>query len=296
MPVRDREVNDATLQAPTRRAEDSGRGPCLRIVHHLARSGGTLFSRCISSMNGVWLLSEMHPLAMRMYNPLGQAIAWYGLFGEDDFERFRRMGRIHFVDAIAAVVERVEQRGGTLVLREWSHLDFIGVPFREEVGYDSMLVQVLEPLFPLRRLATVRHPVDQWLSSVRAPRLAPVLSRSRFLYGYRRFAELAAETGFLRYEELCARPEATMRELCRRLDIGYDPGFLERHADCERITGDTEGFGRARGRLRCLERRSCPADLLLAFERSPDYRASLDLLGYDHPEGIRAEAPQSGRT
>lgn len=287
---------DTALEAPGHAAVRTGASkPCLRIVHHLARSGGTLFSRCIASMNGVRLLSEIHPLAVELFNPLGQALSWYGLFDREDIERFRRMGEIRFSDAIAAIAERVGQRGGTLVIREWSHLDFMGVPYRREVGYDSMLVRLLEPMFPLRRLATVRHPVDQWLSCMNFPSLAQSLTRSRFLHGYRRFAELAAEVGFLRYEDLCGAPEATMRELCDRLDIVYDPGFLDRHAGWKRVTGDTAGAGRASGRVRRLERRPCPADVLIAFERDPDYRASLDLLGYDHPAGLRGSV-HTGRS
>ena len=35
--------------------------PTIRIIHHFACSGGTLISRCLSSMPNVFLLSEVHP-------------------------------------------------------------------------------------------------------------------------------------------------------------------------------------------------------------------------------------------
>ena len=35
--------------------------PVIRIIHHLACSGGTLISKCISAMPNVYLLSEVHP-------------------------------------------------------------------------------------------------------------------------------------------------------------------------------------------------------------------------------------------
>ena len=35
--------------------------PKLRIIHHLACSGGTLISKCISALPNVYLLSELHP-------------------------------------------------------------------------------------------------------------------------------------------------------------------------------------------------------------------------------------------
>ena len=41
---------------PTRAAR-----PILRLVHHMARSGGTLISKCLGCMSGVLLLSEPNP-------------------------------------------------------------------------------------------------------------------------------------------------------------------------------------------------------------------------------------------
>jgi len=35
--------------------------PVLRTLHHLSCTGGTLFSKCLASMEQVALLSEVHP-------------------------------------------------------------------------------------------------------------------------------------------------------------------------------------------------------------------------------------------
>jgi hypothetical protein len=37
--------------------------PVIRVIHHLACSGGTLISKCISAMPNVYLLSEAHPFS-----------------------------------------------------------------------------------------------------------------------------------------------------------------------------------------------------------------------------------------
>ena|GEM_PF-4627496 len=41
----------------------------LRIIHQLARSGGTLLNRCLGCMPGILMLSEIHP---HMGNQLDQ--------------------------------------------------------------------------------------------------------------------------------------------------------------------------------------------------------------------------------
>ncbi len=56
--------------AAARAAGRSAAPPVVRLVHHLARSGGTLISRCLGCMSGVLLLSEIHPLGTRHFNPL----------------------------------------------------------------------------------------------------------------------------------------------------------------------------------------------------------------------------------
>jgi len=54
------------------------------ILHHLARTGGTLISRCLGSMDGVCLLSEISHLGTSHVNPLQQAADWYGLVQVDE--------------------------------------------------------------------------------------------------------------------------------------------------------------------------------------------------------------------
>ena len=76
----------------------SGKPP-LRIVHNLARTGGTLICRCLGSMKGVAVLSEIHPMAAHLMNPVAQAREWFGLLSEQDFAR----GVIGFEDAIELI-------------------------------------------------------------------------------------------------------------------------------------------------------------------------------------------------
>ena len=89
----------AAAAAAQRRA---GR-PTLRLVHHMARSGGTLISRCLGCMSGVLLLSEIHPLGTAQFNPLVQAQRWYGLLSSQDLADLRARRRVGFVEAIELI-------------------------------------------------------------------------------------------------------------------------------------------------------------------------------------------------
>src|SRR5512132_3587664 len=172
----------------------------LRLVHHMARSGGTLISKCLGCMSGVVLLSEIHPLGTNQFNPLVQAQRWYGLLSSQDLHDLKSRGRIGFVDAIELIRRRADDCGQRLVIRDWSHLDFTGVPFIAKPAHRLLTAEALARRFELLQVCTVRHPLDQWLSLSQLAVVQGRLTLEGFLAGYRRFAEVASGIGFHRYE------------------------------------------------------------------------------------------------
>jgi hypothetical protein len=254
----------------------------LRLVHHMARSGGTLISRCLGCMSGVLLLSEIHPLGTAQFNPLVQAQRWYGLLSSQDLLDLRARGRIAFADAIELIHRRASDSGQRLVLRDWSHLDFTGVPFIAKPAYRLLTADALKGRFDLRQICTVRHPLDQWLSLRQLAVVQGKLTLEGYLAGYRQFAEQARALGFLRYEDFAADPIAVMKELCRALDLRFDRHFTERWSSYTFVTGDVSG-SRGGSEIQPVPRRALDPGLLDQVAANSDYRASLELLGYDHP-------------
>ena len=264
--------------------------PTLPILHALSRSGATLVGKCLASMQGVALLSEIHPHAAGIAGLLRQGRDWLGLLEAGEAERLA--GAERFAEAVDLLRRRAEARGQRLVLREWSHLDFYGPPFVAEPAWRSSLVGLLGEGFALRRAVLVRHPVDQLMSLGRLAALGGVLDLPRFLRGHRLLAEMAAETGFVRYEDFTGDPDAVLRRLCGLLDLGFDPGYARRWAAFDKITGDiAPSRGNAVAEIRPLPRPALPPALLPRLLASDDYRRSLELLGYEHPVPV----PVAGR-
>jgi hypothetical protein len=251
-------------------------------MHHMARSGGTLISRCLGCMSGVLLLSEIHPLGTAQFNPLVQAQRWYGLLSSRDLAELRARRRIGFVDAIELIHQRALDAGQRLVIRDWSHLDFTGVPFVAEPAYRLLTADALAGRFELRRICTVRHPLDQWLSLRGLAVVQGRLTLERYLAGYLRFAEQARAIGFLRYEDFVADPDAVTKELCRALELRFDRHFAERWSSYAFVTGDVSG-SRGGFDIQPVPRRPAEPGLFDLLEKNPDYASSLELLGYSHP-------------
>jgi hypothetical protein len=260
-------------------AMDEGR-PVLRLIHQLARTGGTTICKCLAVMPDVVLLSEIHPLGVEKIDPLRQAMNWFALIGQADIDQLGPSP--DFAASIRLIASRASASGSKLVIRDWNHLDFVGAPLVEAPPFRLTMAEVLSKHFRLRQVATVRHAIDHWQSLRRLPLMRGKIDLDRFLQGYRRFAELVAPMGFVRFEDFCVRPDDSLRHLCDALELTYDPAWRSRWAGYDRITGD-EAAQRNSGELKQPRRRPLEPGLADAFLKHPDYLPALALLGYRHP-------------
>lgn len=258
--------------------------PTIRVLRHMARSGGTVISKCLAVMDSVALLSEIHPLGLKQFNPVRQAMDWHGLVTMADVKRWQKQRPpMPFDRAIGELETRARERGSLLVLREWSHLDTIGRPFCKPT-FRFLMGEALAPRFEVAQAVTVRHPVDQYLSQARLEALRG-MTAGEYLRGCRVFAEWAAAEGFVRYEDFTRDPDAALTKICARLRVPFDAGYRERWPSYTKITGDTAKENTGRGasvpEIRPLPRREAPAGLLDEFRKHDDYRRTLELLGYE---------------
>ena len=256
----------------------------LRMIHNMARSGSTLMCKCLGCMEHVVLLSELHPLGLNYFNPLKQAADWFGLVETKDILALKASGEVMYSDLIALIERRCAERGGLLVLRDWGHLDFTGIPFLTDPGYVPMLYEELRDRFEILRVATTRDPVAQWQSLIqlgimREPLQSGALSLDQYLSGYRKYAELCVQIGFVRYEDLLEDPGKTMRDFCQRLEIPFDPGFIDKWHAYETITGDVKN-PRTSNVIKMPPPRPIPPALREAFLANQDYRLACEMLGY----------------
>ncbi len=256
------------------------------VVHQMARTGGTLVNRCLGSMRDVQVLSEVHPL-----DPQGkltrQAAAWFQLLSEDDLPWLRDLSAhdplMAFAEIVGRLAERSAEQGRHLVLRDWSHLDFLGVPFVHRPPMQLLTERALRDRCDLRQAFVVRHPLHQYASCASRPGMAPHLTPQRFVDAYRAFAQVAADRGFQRYEDLVADPDEELRVLCERLHIALDLGYRERWQAYDKLTGDSAGPSRsfAQRDIVALPPRSLDEGVLAALRDDPGYAESLELLGYE---------------
>ncbi len=265
----------------------------IRIIHGLARTGGTVLCMCLGSMRDVVLLSEVNPRSASAYhklNPVYQAAKWFSLLDAGEMAAVGEAAKqatdpnTLFVDVIDHIDRAAAKRGKALVLRDWSHVDFLGAQWD---GLDMQpsgrlaLADLLGSRFQLRQVAICRHPIKQWRSYDRYQRTNHdrLLSAADMMRGTASFATAAAPLGFMKYEDFVTSPEAFLRDLCEKLDLDFDPGYAERWRDYDKVTGDVD-----RPRERTEIREPAPHQLaeaeIEAILANPDFRRAIELFGY----------------
>jgi len=263
--------------------------PKVRIMRHLARTGGTLITKCLGSMDGVVVLSEVHPAVLNATDPMMQAVEWFGLVSKKQVMRWRALRGPRFEQFVWACQDAAESRGDTLVLRDWSHIDYYGKPFVKKPLMGSGLRDSLVEFFDVVEACTVRHPIDQYLSLGKIGAITEV-DWELFLDGNLAFAKYAVGCrcggGFIRYEDLASDPDGKLKELCSMLEIGFDPEYAKRWASYTTVTGDTSDQGGGRGatevQIKSFERsKSVDEGLVERFRADERYQETCRLLGYE---------------
>lgn len=270
--------------------EENKDKPTLRLLHNISRYGGKLISSCLQSMAETVVLHEIHPQGTNHANPIDQACQ-YGLLTEEDIKAFREEDlKFNFPQAMEYVRMRAEKAGKTLIVRDWAHLDFVAVPFlpipSNRLGLRDMLIRD----FNLRSLCLVRHPLDAYLSLRRLPIMQRNLSAEFFLHGARRYAEIAGEIGFVRFEDFIDNPDDILKKICEHLEMSFDATYMERWHDYR--YAETDACMTRGTNIGCIEKLPRPPfepELLETFRANDDYHAILDLLDYADAD-IPAEA------
>ncbi len=269
--------------------------PVVRVLHHLARTGGTLVAKCLASMEGVCLFSENHPSGFLpegydFFDIMVQAQRWHGLLSEQELKDWQSAvwplaDRPHvpeadprFLRAVALLQQRCTERGLRMLLRDWSHVDYTAKPFAFPPSYRPRLAEALEPSYRVVRTATVRHPLRQYVSLLAfRPQDQPKPEPEEFCQGCLRFAEYAREIGFIRYEDFLQDPDAVLRTVCERLEFSFDPAYAQRWMHCQTITGDQS----TATEIRPQQARPVREELQATFEACDAYHRTLELLGYE---------------
>lgn len=220
-------------------------GPRLLFLISLPRAGSTLLQRILAAHPGVATVDEPW-LAL----PWIYALRGTGIRTEYGHATWLRALR-GLDERVPDLRGRIERRVRALVSEIYSELAGEAPVFLDKTPRYHLIVPELAQLFPEARFILLfRNPADVWASSVRAFR-GNRLRRMDHLdvdleRGPGHMAEadevLAERAVAVRYEDLVSDPETSVREVCGKLGLDYDPAMVTDFA-----TGAPAGLGDHRG-------------------------------------------------
>lgn len=243
--------------------------PILRIIHHLACSGGTLISKTLAAQPNVFLLSELHPLTTLHkgnYKPK---------FLPSDVTTQARYASVPNVDLLAMKLfranismasEHISKYGGKLVIRDHTHSDYcVG----EGMVNESVVADILKDDFELKRVVTLRDPIDAYLSLIKNKWLHfEPKSFDEYCKRVWFFCQEYRDDQIFRYEDFVEEPVAVLESIANFLDLEFDEDFSDIF-DIFKVTGDS---GRSSDEIGPRERQELDDEFKFEISTSEYYK------------------------
>jgi hypothetical protein len=245
--------------------------PIIRVVHHLACSGGTLISKCIASMPNVYLLSEVHPytdLGVDFEKPRYSPTDIISLAKYAGIPHNKELSQEVFKKSVRTLYNHLEQFGGKLVLREHTHADFNTTAVIPNNA--TNLIQLLQDEYDVRSVITLRHPIDAYASLVRSG-WVHFEPQSFDEYCHRLLRLInnfdLEKDEFFFYENFVQDSHSEMKKICSALEIEFNEMF-EDIFGVFKVTGDSGRSSEYIG----LRERNATDDLIKEAEESRSFQ------------------------
>ena len=217
--------------------------PTIRIIHHVACSGGTLISKCLSVMPNTYLLSEIHPytdLHLRRGKPAYTPSDIASLCRHANIPNIRKLHSDLFIKDIKTIHDHVNAYGGNLILRDHTHAD---IHVGNEASTKASIVNTLAEDFNIHSVLTFRNPIDSFLS---------LQNNGWNHFNPNTFEEYCARilkmldiyntVPIFHYEDFIKAPDLVLADICKTLSIDYDSSWSSIF-DIAQVSGDSGRSG-----------------------------------------------------
>lgn len=276
----DRLPEEATQPLPSllercrRHLSEAGEEP-VRVIHHLACTGGTLITKCLACSPNVLVLNELDPLSTKttaagLFTPTDLI----GLLANSNRPASMEDKIGLFLAGFSSLHESSEQRGLRMLVRDHAHSHFCtgdALPQRPTLG------EIFKKKFTTLAVVTVRHPLDSWLSLVHNGwvEFNPG-TLDEYAKRYRAFLDAHGDKKVFKYEDFVDSPDQTLAAICSELLLPFAPGFKDLFM-VHKLSGDS---GRSSGTIGQRERRPLDDAIRSEVENSESFRALCEDLGY----------------
>lgn len=259
----------------------------VRLLHHLACTGGTMISKCIAAQANAVLVSEIDPLStLSSVVPYGATYRWptpKPPFRPTDMiiglrTSLRPVPEATLVKVFVASLEALradlESRGQYAVIRDHSHSQFCT---QQDPDGRPTLHEMVAAAMPYRSVVTVRHPLDSFLSLSKLgwQHFSPS-TLDEYCHRYHKFLDRHEGIRIFQYEAITQAPEQELSELMDCLELPFNPLTLDVFSVIA-ISGDS---GRKGNQIGPRSRREVPGNIQSEISDSSGFHTLCERLGY----------------
>jgi hypothetical protein len=239
-----------------------------------ARSGGTLLNQCLGSLPDTVVLSEVNPLnggtgaPIKADTPYEQALRWYGI----------PLTSRDFSGSILELIEICKQKGLSLIVRDWSSVNFMPMSRNNyQAPYEFLTLELLKSKCNMAVFAFVRNAIDVFLSQGE--------KINNFSINYLRYAKAVVnlKVPVFKYEDFCRSPETILKSICALGGIDFSESFWN-FPSFFNVNGDIQTKGKSRGgqhnKILVLPRKRVSAPKAYIINNCEEIKEANKLLGY----------------
>jgi len=211
-----------------------------------ARSGGTVLNQCLGSLPGVVMMSEVNPLGggsgkgPESYRTIkAQAKQWYNIDLKSD--------ELDFTACTLELKDICDQKGKTLVIRDWSYINFIPDELNGyKPPYRLLSLEALQGKCEVVPFAMVRDAIDIWIS-FKSKRIRNY-DADDFFDNYLKYIRYLIDhkIRILKYEDFSKDAEHVLREVCEMTGVPFSDRYKDYHK-YHKLNGDIQYGYQSRG-------------------------------------------------
>src|SRR3990172_8738556 len=185
-----------------------------------ARSGGTVLNKCLGSLPGVVILSEVNPLGggsgkrgTSLRTVKDQAKSWYDIDIPAD----------GFAEEILELESLCATAGKHLLVRDWSFVNFVPNPSNGFVPPGRLLtLEALDGRCEVVPFAFVRDAIDVWASR----RSSSLIRREHMGVFFKCYLDYVREIlrrkiRIFKYEDFCRDPAEVIKMISEHTELEY---------------------------------------------------------------------------
>ena len=259
--------------------------PKILILHHLSSSGGTLITKLMSTSENFLTLSELHPHFLsggkkdgsefRPSSPIEQLCFRYDLMPAKLLES-------KFNSDIRLIADYASSQGKILLVREWTHADYLSERPAKSSQVRRLIEDALGDEYSIQSIATVRDPVDSFLSGIESQFLQNIdNSFDKYCQVVKEFIKdmHRVNASIYRYEDIVQNPDSFLGILSKQYDICFPSDYISRLNQLN-FSGDS---GRKTEAIAFRPRRSSDLKRIARMQNEAYYQEIASQLGYLNP-------------